>query len=55
MIFVSDDSRSGMDKTTLPMPELLTMAFCRKDWKSISTESSLVLCRGPNLQGTELN
>ena len=28
--------------TSLPMPELLTMAFCRKDWKRFSAESSVV-------------
>ena len=28
--------------TSLPMPELLTRASCRKDCKSISTESSLM-------------
>ncbi len=28
--------------TSLPMPELLTRASCRKDWKRISAESSLM-------------
>ena len=28
--------------TSLPIPELLTMAFCRKIWKRISAESSLM-------------
>ena len=27
---------------TLPMPELLARAFCRKDWKRISAESFFV-------------
>ena len=26
----------------LPVPELLTMAFCGKDWKKISAESSVI-------------
>ena len=34
--------------TSLPMPELLTMAFCRKDWKRISDESSLMFSRRSN-------
>ena len=37
--------------TSLPMPELLTRASCRKDWKRISAESSLMppsLPRRPN-------
>ena len=29
--------------TSLPMPELPTMAPCRKDWKRISAESSVML------------
>ena len=33
--------------TSLPMPELLIMASCRKDWKKISTESSLMSPRRP--------
>ena len=33
--------------TSLPMPELLTRASCRKDWKRISAESSLVSPRRP--------
>ena len=40
---------------TLPMPELLTRATCRKDWKRISAESSLVSPDGLIGQGTELN
>ena len=28
--------------TSLPMPELLTMASCRKDWKIISAEPSVM-------------
>ena len=28
--------------TSLPMPELLTGASCRKEWKSVSAESSLM-------------
>ena len=31
-----------LEWTTLFMPELLTMASCRKDWKRISAESSLM-------------
>ena len=31
-----------------PVPELLTGAFCRKDWKRISAESSLMSPRRPN-------
>ena len=31
--------------TSLPMPELPTMASCRKDWKRISAESSLMFPR----------
>ena len=34
--------------TSLPIPELLTRASCRKDWKRISAESSLVFPRRPN-------
>ena len=34
--------------TYLPLPELLTMASCRKDWKRISAESSLKSPRRPN-------
>ena len=30
------------ERTSLPMPELLTAASCRKDWKRISAESSLM-------------
>ena len=29
-------------QTSLPMPELLTMASCKKDWKRISAESPLM-------------
>ena len=35
------------EKTSLPMPELLTRVSCRKDWNSISAESSLVSSRPP--------
>ena len=43
--------------TSLPMPELLTRAFCRKDWKKISAESSLMSPRWPSWSRnwTELN
>ena len=34
--------------TSLPMPELLTTVSCRKDWKRISAESSLMSPRRPN-------
>ena len=34
--------------TSLPMPELLTRASCRKDWKRISAESSLMSPRQPS-------
>ena len=37
--------------TSLPMPELLTRALCRKDWKKISAK----LSSNPTGQGTELN
>ena len=40
--------------TSLPMPELLTKASCRKDWKRISAESPL-MSRNPVGGGTELN
>ena len=46
------------EQTSLPMPELLTMASCRKDWKSISPESSLrspIPSNDPISQRTELN
>ena len=38
--------------TSLPM--LLTRASCRKDWKMISAESSLMSPQRSNRQGTEL-
>ena len=48
--------------TYLPMPELLTLAFRRKDWKRISAESSLMSLPPPHRhpddpvgQGIELN
>ena len=46
--------------TSLPMPELLTMASCRKVWKRISAESSLMCPPPPHphdpiSQGSELN
>ena len=34
--------------TSLPMPELLTLASRREDWKRISAESSLMPPRLPN-------
>ena len=34
--------------TSLPIPELLTRASCRKDWKRISAESSFMYPRRPN-------
>ena len=34
--------------TSLPMPELLTKAFCRKYWIRISTESALMSPQGPS-------
>ena len=34
--------------TSLPMPELLTRASCRKDWKRISAESFLMSRRRSN-------
>ena len=39
----------------LPMPELLTRASCRKDWKKISAKSSVMSPLYPVGQGTELN
>ena len=41
----------------LPMQESLTVASCRKDWKRISTESSVMFTRRPNRSRdwTELN
>ena len=42
--------------TSLPMPELLTGACCRKDWKRTSAESSFVFPPDdPIRQGTEMN
>ena len=43
--------------TSLPMPELLRKASCRKDWERISAESSLVSPRRPSRSRnwTELN
>ena len=45
------------DWKSLPMLELLTMASCRKDWKKISVESSLMYPRRPSRSRdwTELN
>ena len=37
------------ESISLPMPELLTMASCRKDWKRISAASSLMSPRRPIL------
>ena len=34
--------------TSLPMSELIIRAFCRKDWKRISSESSIMSPRRPN-------
>ena len=34
--------------TSLPMPELLTRAFCRKGWKRISAESSFMFPQQPD-------
>ena len=34
--------------TSLPIPELFTTASCRKDWKRISAELSLMSPRRPN-------
>ena len=43
--------------TSLPIPELLTRVSCRKDWKRISAESSLMSPSCPQyvkgLNGTE--
>ena len=36
---------------TLPMPELFTTASCRKDWKRISAESSLVSSTTQSVKG----
>ena len=41
--------------TYLPMPELLTRVSCRKDWKKICAESSLMFPEDPAGEGTELN
>ena len=41
--------------TSLPIPELLTTASCRNDWKRVSAESSFISPRWPNQSGTELN
>ena len=42
--------------TSLPMPELPTRASCRKDWKRISAESSLMTIQSvKGLDWTELN
>ena len=45
--------------TSLPMPELLTTSSCRKEWKSISEESSIMPPSpppdDPTSQGTEMN
>ena len=42
--------------TSLPMPELLTTASCRRDWKRISAESSpQVPPDAPISQGTQVN
>ena len=35
------------ERTSLPMPELLTRVSCRKDWKRISAESSLMPLPSP--------
>ena len=42
--------------TSLPMPELLTMACCRKDWKRIFAESSVMSTQPSQSRGwPELN
>ena len=41
----TDDSKEW---TCLPVPELITTAFLRKDWKRISAESSLMSPRRPS-------
>ena len=41
--------------TSLPMPELLTMASCRKDWKRICFKSSPMYPHDSIDLGTELN
>ena len=43
------------DWTSLPMPELITRASCRKDWKMISSESSLMSPDDLIGQGTKLS
>ena len=43
------------DWTSLPMPELLTRASCRKDWKRISADSSSNSPDDQISQGTEPN
>ena len=47
-----DNMKEG---TSLPMPELLLRASCRKDWKRISAETSLMSPDDAIGQGTELN
>ena len=44
-----------MDNIISSMPELLTRASCRKDWKGISAESSLMSPDDPIGQRTEMN
>ena len=39
----------NIERTSLPMPELLTRASCRKGWKRIYAESSLISPEQPNL------
>ena len=41
--------------TSLPVPELFRRAFCRKDWKRISPESSIMSPDDPIGHGTEMN
>ena len=43
------------ERTSLPMPELLIMASCRKHWKKISALLSLTSPDDAIGQGTELN
>ena len=59
LLCVDGRRKSWMDNikewTSLPMPELLTRAYCRKDWKRISPESSIMSPDDPIGHGTEMN
>ena len=50
--FLGQQRKCWMDNikewASTPTPELLTMASCRKDWKRISAESSLMSVKGLN-------